>query len=233
TDLSWYLLQMLKEEVETQQAKAGSIIVADVETGEIKAAVDYPTLDPNDYQATDSEYLGAPSLTRSFEPGSTFKAITAATVLDQGAATPLTQITASGHEQFPNGAVVGDSFSHPSYNYTLAGALIDSSNVALAKLGGLVRDVTRYEYLKKFGVGEKTPIDFSGEPSGVVHDPDTWDNQTHYATTFGQAFTVTMQQFVSAYQTLANGGVREPVHIVDGCTSADGKTTKAELPDAE
>ncbi len=233
TDLSWYLLQMLKEEVETQQAKAGSIMVADVETGEIKAAVDYPTLDPNDYQATDSEYLGAPSLTRSFEPGSTFKAITAATVLDQGAATPLTQITASGHEQFPNGAVVGDSFSHPSYNYTLAGALIDSSNVALSKIGELVSDDTRYEYLKKFGVGEKTPIDFAGEPSGVVHDPDTWDNQTHYATTFGQAFTVTMQQVVSAYQTLANGGVREPVHIVDGCTSADGKTTKAELPDAE
>src|SRR5690606_25340037 len=155
------------------------------------------------------------------------------TVLDQGAATPLTQITASGHEQFPNGAVVGDSFSHPSYNYTLAGARIDSSNVALSKIGELVSDDTRYEYLKKFGDGEKTPDDSAREPAGVVPDPDTWDDPTRYATTFGEAFTVTMRQVVSAYQTLANGGVGEPVHIVDGCTSADGKTTKAELPDAE
>ena len=234
TDLSWYLLQMLKEEVEAQNAQAGSIMVADVKTGEIKAAVDYPTLDPNDPGATDADERGAKALTRSFEPGSTFKAITAATVLDQGAATPLTQINASGHEQFPNGAVVGDSFSHPEYAYTVAGALIDSSNVALSKIGELVSDETRHDYLEKFGVGQKSPIDFgSAEPSGVLHPTSEWDNQTHYATTFGQAFTVTMQQVVSAYQTIANGGVREPVHIVDGCEHPDGTTTAPDLPDAE
>ncbi|MGO1235484.1 MAG: peptidoglycan D,D-transpeptidase FtsI family protein [Microbacterium gubbeenense] len=234
TDLSWYLLQMLKEEVETQNAQAGSIMVADVKTGEIKAAVDYPTLDPNTPGETDADNRGAKALTRSFEPGSTFKAITAATVLDQGAATPLTEIKASGYEQFPNGAVVGDSFMHPEYRYTVAGALIDSSNVALSKIGELVPDQTRYDYLEKFGVGQKSPIDFgNAEPSGVLHPVSEWDNQTHYATTFGQAFTVTMQQVVSAYQTLANGGVREPVHIVDSCENADGTTTTADLPASE
>ncbi|MGO2597744.1 peptidoglycan D,D-transpeptidase FtsI family protein, partial [Microbacterium gubbeenense] len=160
TDLSWYLLQMLKEEVETQNAQAGSIMVADVKTGEIKAAVDYPTLDPNTPGETDADNRGAKALTRSFEPGSTFKAITAATVLDQGAATPLTEIRASGYEQFPNGAAVGDSFMHPEYRYTVTGALIDSSNVALSKIGELVPDQTRYDYLEKFGVGQKSPIDF-------------------------------------------------------------------------
>ncbi|HJB62402.1 MAG TPA: penicillin-binding protein 2 [Candidatus Microbacterium pullistercoris] len=231
TDLSWYLLQMLKEEVEAQKAKAGSIMVVDVETGEVKSAVDYPTLDPNEPGAADKDDRGANVLTMSYEPGSTFKAITAATLLDQGAVTPLTEVRASGYEQFPNGAAVGDSFDHEEYRYTVAGALIDSSNVALSKLGALVSDETRHDYLQKFGIGQKTSINFAGEPSGVLHPADQWDNQTHYATTFGHGFTVTMPQVVSAFQTLANGGVRTPLHIVDGCTDTDGGTTKPDLPD--
>lgn len=233
TDLSWYLQQMLKEEVEAQQAKAGSIMVVEIATGEVKAAVDYPTLDPNDPSAVDEEYRGAKVFTRSFEPGSTFKAITAATVLDQGAATPLTEVVASGYEQFPNGAVVGDSFDHPTYRYTVNGALVDSSNVALSKIGTLVPDETRHDYLERFGVGTPTPIGFTGEQSGVLHPVDEWDNQSRYATTFGQAFTVTMPQVVSAYQTLANDGVRKPLHIVDNCTGADGEVTEPDLPDDE
>src|SRR5699024_12418420 len=117
--------------------------------------------------------------------------------------------------------------------YTVAGALIDSSNVALSKLGALVSDETRHDYLQKFGIGEKTPINFAGEPSGVLHPADQWDNQTHYATTFGHGFTVTMPQVVSAFQALANGGVRTPLHIVDGCTDADGGVTTPDLPDEE
>jgi cell division protein FtsI (penicillin-binding protein 3) len=233
SDLSWYLLQMLKEEVETQKAQAGSIMVVDVKTGEIKAAVDYPTLDPNDPAASDPEDRGALVLRRQFEPGSTFKAITAATLIDVGAVTPLTEVQASGHEVFPNGAVVGDSFNHPVYNYTVAGALIDSSNVALSKLGELVPDQTRYDYLKKFGVGEGSAIGYTYEPSGVIHTVDQWDNQTHYATSFGQGLAVTMQQVVGAYQAIANGGLKKPLHLVESCTSSDGDVTTPELPDDE
>ncbi|MGI6878440.1 peptidoglycan D,D-transpeptidase FtsI family protein [Microbacterium sp. gxy059] len=233
TDLSWYLLQMLKEEVETQQALAGQIMVAEVATGEVKAAVEYPTVDPNDPSAAEPEDRGSRIFTTPFEPGSTFKALTTATVLDQGAATPLTHVSASGFEEFPNGARVGDSFSHPQYEYTLAGAMVDSSNVALSKIGELVPAQTRQEYLERFGVGTPTPIDFAGEEPGLLHPADTWDNQTYYATTFGQAMLVTMPQVVSAYQTLANGGVRQPLHIVDGCTRADGTVEKEDLPEAE
>ena len=138
-------------------------------------------------------------------------------------------MTASGHEAFPNGAVVGDSFQHAAFNYTLTGALIDSSNVALSKFGELVPDETRYEYLQKFGVGTKTDIGFPGEEPGLIYPPDQWGAQGHYATTFGQAFTTTMPQVVNAYQTLANDGVREPLHIVESCTKPDGTVTKPEL----
>ncbi|GAA4197298.1 penicillin-binding protein 2 [Microbacterium oryzae] len=228
-DLQWYMQQMIAEETQNQQAQAGAVMVVEVATGAVRAAAEYPTVDPNDPTAVDADDRGSRIFSRTFEPGSTFKAVTAATLLDQGAATPYTSVTASGHEAFPNGAVVGDSFQHAAFNYTLTGALIDSSNVALSKFGELVPDETRYEYLQKFGVGTKTDIGFPGEEPGLIYPPDQWGAQGHYATTFGQAFTTTMPQVVNAYQTLANDGVREPLHIVESCTKPDGTVTKPEL----
>ncbi|MGW9112948.1 peptidoglycan D,D-transpeptidase FtsI family protein [Microbacterium sp. NPDC055683] len=233
SDLQWYMQQMIAEEVGIQGARAGAVMVVEVATGAVRAAAEYPTVDPNDPGATEEADRGSRIFSTTFEPGSTFKAITAATLLDQGAATPETSVTASSHETFPNGAVVGDAFVHPAYNYTLTGALIDSSNVALSKFGELVSDETRYEYLQRFGVGTATDIGFPGEESGLIYPADQWDGQTHYATTFGQAFTTTMPQVVNAYQTLANGGVREPLHIVESCTAADGTVTEPELSDPE
>ena len=230
-DLQWYMQQMIAEEVSNQKAQAGAVMVVEVATGAVRAAAEYPTVDPNDPAATESDDRGSRIFSNTFEPGSTFKAITAATLLDQGAATPATSVTASSQETFPNGASVGDSFSHPAYNYTLTGALIDSSNVALSKFGELVTDETRAEYLQKFGVGTATDIGFPGEESGGMIPVEQWDNQTHYATTFGQAIETTMPQVVNAYQTLANGGVREPLHLVESCTAADGAVTEPELSD--
>lgn len=233
SDLSWYLLQMIKEQVEAQQAQYGSVTVVEVDTGEIKAAVEYPTLDPNDPGETDAEDRGSRIFRTTFEPGSTFKAITTATVLDQGAATPLTHVSAAGYEEFPNGARIGDSFDHPRYDYTVAGAMIDSSNVALAKIGEMVSPEVRHDYLERFGVGTPTPVGFNGEEPGVLHPTSAWDNQTYYTTTFGQAFTVTVPQVVSAYQTLANGGVRTPLRLVDSCTTSDGERIEPDLPESE
>jgi cell division protein FtsI (penicillin-binding protein 3) len=138
-------------------------------------------------------------------------------------------VTAKGREQFPNGANIGDSFGHPLYHYTLAGALIDSSNVALSKFGSKVSPQTRYDYLKKFGVGTPTAVGFPEEVSGGVRDPKTWDNQTLYTTTFGQAYTVTPIQVASAYQTLANGGEHIDLSLVESCTDRNGVEHKTEV----
>jgi len=232
-DLQWYMQQMIAEETQNQGAQSGAVMVVEVATGAVRAAAEYPTVDPNDFGASKEDDRYSRIFSRTFEPGSTFKAITAATLLDQGAVTPSSSVTASGFETFPNGARVGDSFSHGTFNYTLTGALIDSSNVALSKFGELVPDETRYEYLQKFGVGTPTDIGFPGEESGLIYPPDQWGPQGHYATTFGQAFTTTMPQVVNAYQTIANGGVREPLHIVESCTTADGEVEKPELSDPE
>lgn len=233
SELNWYLQQMIAEETQKQGAKAGTVTVVEVKTGAIRAAAEYPSVDPNDPGASNAADRGSRIFSTSFEPGSTFKAITAAAVMEHGGATPLTTVNASSHEEFPNGAVINDAFSHPAYDYTLAGALIDSSNVALSKFGDMVSDQQRYDELVKFGVGSKTAIDFPGEASGIIHPVKDWDNQSHYTTTFGQYYTVTAPQVASAYQAIANGGVKIPLSLVESCTSADGTVTEVPKPKPE
>jgi Cell division protein FtsI/penicillin-binding protein 2 len=131
---------------------------------------------------------------------------------------------------FPNGAVIKDSDQHATETLTLTGGLVRSSNVAMSKFGELVDPQTRYEYLRKFGVGEKTGLNWSGEPeTGFGLKPEDWDAQTYYTTTFGQAFTVTATQVASVYQTIANGGVRMPAQLVESCTKADGTVVKPKV----
>ncbi|MEJ1086785.1 penicillin-binding protein 2 [Microbacterium sp. Mu-80] len=233
SDLNWYLQQMIAEEAKKQGAKAGSVTVVEVATGKIRAMAEYPTVDPNDIDSVPQKYWMSQIFADAYEPGSTFKPITAASVLEEGAATPLSTVTAPSREVFPNGAVVNDPFSHPVYQYTFAGALIDSSNVSLSKFGTRIPPQARYDYLKAFGVGEPTGVGFPAEQQGVVHDPATWDNQTLYTTTFGQAFTVTPAQIAGAYQALANDGEKIPLSLVESCTAADGTVTKAATPDGE
>ncbi|MEV7621078.1 penicillin-binding protein 2 [Microbacterium sp. NPDC089321] len=233
SDLNWYLQQMIAEEAKKQGAKAGSVTVVDVKTGKIRAMAEYPSLDPNDVNSVDDDYWRSQIFSYWFEPGSTFKPITAASVINEGAATPLTSVTAPDHKKFANGAVVNDPFKHPTYQYTFAGALIDSSNVSLSQFGTMISPEKRYDYLKRFGVGEKTAVGFPEELTGLIRDPKTWGSQDLYTTTFGQAFTVTPAQIAGAYQALANGGEKLDLSVIESCTTGDGTVIKPDPPKSE
>ncbi|MGO2746033.1 peptidoglycan D,D-transpeptidase FtsI family protein [Microbacterium sp.] len=232
SDLQWYLQQMISEETQRMAATSGTVTVVEVKTGKIRAAAEWPSLDPNDLNASSPEDWGTRVFGAWFEPGSTFKAITAAAVLDAGAADMNTTVSANDHEEFSNGAVVNDPFRHDTYQYKLAGALIDSSNVALSKFGTLIDAQTRYEYIKKFGFGSET-IGFPRENPGLVHPADQWDGQTLYTTTFGQALTVTAPQVAGAYQAIANGGEKIDLSLIESCTRGDGTVVTPDAPEHE
>ncbi|MGW8483417.1 peptidoglycan D,D-transpeptidase FtsI family protein [Microbacterium sp. NPDC055903] len=231
SDLNWYLQQMIAEEAQKQGAASATATVVEVKTGKIRAAAEWPAVDPNDIDATNMTYWTSQIFSAQFEPGSTFKAITAATVIDQGAANWSTGVSAESRETFSNGAVINDPFPHPRYDYTLAGALIDSSNVALSKYGTLVSPETRYDYLDAFGVGHKTGIGIVGETAGTLHPASEWDNQSLYTTTFGQHFTISAAQLASAYQTLANDGERIDLSLIESCTQSDGTVVDQAEPE--
>lgn len=229
SDLNWYLQQMIAEEAQKQGAKGGTVTVVEVKTGKIRAAAEWPAMDPNDLDSSTPETRYSQIFHKDFEPGSTFKAITAAAAIEGAGLTPLSTVTASSREKFPNGAVINDSFTHPAFNYTLAGGLIDSSNVALSKFGTMVSPEVRYDYLQRFGVGEKT-LGFPSEVGGILHPVSEWDNQSLYTTTFGQYFTVTAPQLAGAYQAIANGGEKIDLSLVESCTGADGSVATPEAP---
>ncbi|HPT96107.1 MAG TPA: penicillin-binding protein 2 [Microbacteriaceae bacterium] len=232
-DLQWYLQQLIAEETQNMRAISGTVTVVEVETGKIRAAAEYPTVDPNNVDGAHPDDRSSRIFRHQFEPGSTFKAVTAASIMDGGSATPLSTVNAPSSFKFPNGAKVNDAMGHAPLNYTLAGALIDSSNVALSMFGDMVEPAVRYDYMQRFGVGAPTAVGFPGEASGTLHDVAKWDNQSRYATTFGQAFTVTAPQVAGAYQAIANGGLKMPLRLVESCTRPDGTVVEPDLPKPE
>lgn len=230
-DLQWYMQQLIAEQTQNFQALSGTITVVEVATGKIRAAAEYPTVDPNNVLATDENDRGSRVFSGTFEPGSTFKAITAATVIDAGGLTPMSTETAQSREHFANGATIQDAVWHEEQRFTLNGALVDSSNVAISKFADTVSAQTRHDYLAAFGVGQPTAVGFPGEESGVLHPVEDWDYQSHYTTAFGQYLTATAPQVASVYQTIANDGVKMPLSLVESCTTPDGTVITPDLPE--
>lgn len=231
SDLQWFVQQVLAEQAIATGAAWGNVVVQEVKTGKLVAVADYPSVDPNNVNGTpDADDRGSRAFTSPFEPGSTYKALTTASVLDAGAATPLSRVVAPYRYLPPNGANVNDSSNHADLNLTLTGVMIESSNTGMSKFGELISDQQRYDYMKKFGVGSASESGFLAEESGTLRPYEDWDNQTKYATMFGQGLTTTAIQVSSIYQTLANNGVRMPVQLVAGCRHADG--TMTDVPEA-
>ena len=228
-DLQWYMQQLIAEESARYGAEWGGIIVMEVATGKIRAMAETPTVDPNDPSASEPEDRGSRLLRFSYEPGSTFKPVTAATAIEAGVATPTSTVTVPDRMVFGNGAVVNDSEKHATEQLTLTGGLVTSSNVAMSQFGELVDREVRHEYLERFGAGQPSGLGWRGEPATTLRPASEWDNQTLYATTFGQAFTVTATQVAGAYQTFANGGVRMAPTLIEGCEHADGTVEAPEV----
>ncbi len=235
-DLQWYVQQTLGERVLELGADWGTAWVVRVKDGHVMAAADYPTLDPNDIDnaprdANGNMILGSRSFAIPYEPGSTFKAMSVAMLLDAGVVTPTTQITAPGIFRTPTGQTLHDAWAHGDLRYTMAGVLVYSSNTGISTVADRLSASQRYEYMRAFGLGEKTEVDFVGESAGLLRPGEQWDGLTTYNVMFGQGVAATSAQVASIYQTIANGGVRMPLTLVTGCENSDG--TISETPVAE
>jgi cell division protein FtsI (penicillin-binding protein 3) len=231
-DLQYEVQQAINKQVESSNAEWGLTTVLDVKTGELLAVAEDHSVDPNNVDGVSSDYREARSFTYPYEPGSTFKTLTAAALIDQGAATIATQNYTPFRWDPEPGVTFADSTPHADMPWTLAGIIVESSNVGISMLGSRLDEQTRYDYLKKFGIGEETHAGMPLESAGMFTDASEWDRQTNYNTMFGQGLSSTIIQTASAYQAIANGGVRLPPVLVKSCTAADGKVTetKPEAP---
>lgn len=225
-DLNWQAQQAIDKQVKKVSAEWGYIVVMNAKTGELVAVAEDGSVDPNDVDASDGDKREARSFTSPYEPGSTFKTLTAAALVNEGKATPTSENLTPDHLEPEEGVRFNDSFTHGEMPWTLTGILTQSSNVGISMLGSRLPEQTRYEYLKKFGIGQSTAAGMPLEDSGMLAKAGDWDRQTSYNTMFGQGLSSTIVQTAGAYQALANSGVRVPPTIVESCTSSSGKVTK-------
>jgi cell division protein FtsI (penicillin-binding protein 3) len=227
SDLQWFAQQAIAEQATAIGAQSATAIVLRVKDNHIMAAADWPSVDPNNVNLTPIHNLQSLAFSDQYEPGSTFKAMSAAMLIDTGTATPLTQATVPNYWKTPEGGFVRDAEAHPVEHLTLTGVLEQSSNIGISMIGSKLAPQIRYDYMKKFGLDARTAVDFQGEATGSLHDWQNWDAQTKYNVLYGQGVAATAFQVASIYSTLANGGVRLPLTLVEGCTHADGTVTGA------
>lgn len=232
-DLEWFAQQALAEQGTAIGAQWATAMVVEIGTGKIRAAADWPSVDPNDLNSASADDAGARSFTAPFEPGSIIKPATVASLLDAGKLTPSTQFVVPSGYTIPGvGFTIRDSVGHGELHYTTAGILVNSSNIGIAQMTELLPLEQRIDYLKKFGFGTETSgADFLGEDDGLVRSVSQSDSITSITQQFGQGMTATSAQLVSMYQTLGNGGVRVPLTLVEGCEQADGTWT--DVPDPQ
>ena len=168
-----------------------------------------------------------------YEPGSTFKLITLASALDSGAVTLNDSFYCGGQEKFTGREQILNCWKSAGHGaQTTAQALGNSCNIAFGHIGLRMGGDTFYDYLKSFGIMEKTGVDLPGEASGLfyerkyLNDPANYGSSYLITSSFGQSFRITPMQLVRAVAAIVNGGyVLEP-YIVSEVVDADGNTVE-------
>ena len=222
----------LKDGVATYNATSASAVVVDPYTGEILAMASYPTFDPNSKTQGIGRVAKNEIVSMSYEPGSTFKVVTAAAALENNVVDPERVFPNEGKSWSwnPKSKPIRDSHSYGDMNMTQA--MVQSSNIVFAKIANEVGADKLYRMARNFGLGMKTSENFYGEESGKLYQPYelTRDDRTLKTMGYGHALLVTPMQMVMVYSTIANGGkLMEPM-IVKEWRDADGNLVEKNEP---
>ena len=231
SDLQWYVLQQLAEHGSRLGAAYGSAVVVRAKDGHILAAADWPTFDANDFANSPTQYTGARVFSSPYEPGSIMKAVGIAMLIDGGYTYAEDRVVAPGFFRVDSETYIKNYSVADDRQLTTAGVLHTSSNTGISVLSGRMAKAEATQYLKKFGFGTATAVDFLGESNGLLQPTSNVDVVTRYNQFFGQGISVTAAQMAGAYQILANDGLAMPLRLVEGCTSIDGDFVPA--PSAE
>ncbi len=229
--LQYLAYRELKAVVRAHDAKGGTLVMLDVDTGEVLAMVNQGSYNPNDRRQLDPGNLRNKAITDLFEPGSTMKPVTAAAALESGKFTPETQVdTSPGFLRFGR-YTIRDTSNYKVLN--LNGIISKSSNVGMAKVAGeLGGDIVRDMFFR-VGMGQATGIGFPGEAVGVLPAPPRWRPVEVAALSYGYGMSVNALQLAQAYMVLANGGIRYPLSLMKRSEPPQGQRVLSEDVTAE
>ena len=204
-------------------AGSGWCIVMDSRTGAVLAMASLPDFDPLTFgRASDSAKLNR-AVAFNYEPGSVMKVITVASAIDAGFTTP-NRVYRTNRDDPNYYRLPGDPGHVWDPTMTIKDAIVHSSNIVIGKLGYDFGPKRLFAYMRKFGFGEKTGIELPGEQFGILPDPNKkmWDKASQSRAGIGQYASVTAIQLCSAYQSIANDGMRMKPYIVDRVVASNG-----------
>jgi len=218
--IQYLAYRTLKSAIQSYNAESGSIVVLDVQTGEVLAMVNQPTYNPNDRSQFSAERYRNRAITDIFEPGSSIKPLVVAAALESGDFRPSSIVdTAPGY------VTVGTKRIEDSRNLgrvSLTTILARSSNVGITKLAMSLQPDQLWQTMTRFGLGSLTSSSFPGESAGLLTHYSHWRPISQATLAYGYGISVTPLQLAQAYATLGSGGRMFPVSLVALDQPTDG-----------
>jgi cell division protein FtsI (penicillin-binding protein 3) len=210
-------------------AEWGSAIIMRPRTGEILAMANLPDYDLNNYSESAPEERRNRAVVDNYEPGSAFKVVTAAAALEEKVVTPRTVFSVPDQIQVVD-RVIHDSHYHPIENMTVSQIIEQSSNVGTVKLALELGADRLDKWIRRFGFGSETGLDFPGEAEGLVLDREDWWGTSIGTIPLGQGIAVTPLQLLMAYSAIANDGIWVEPKLVHATVDEDGGVARAPQP---
>lgn len=226
-DLQFVAEHELAQGIAETGARDGSAVLFDPETGQVLALASHPSFDPNHYASFPPQAWRNRAIADAFEPGSVFKVITGASVINDGVAAP-TDLIDCGQGSIQIGNFLMHDAEHERFGVIpLAEVIAKSSNVGIIRVGLRLGPERLYAGAKAFGIGEPTGIDLPGENSGILREVSRWSSLSNAAISIGQEVAVTPIQLAVALSSIANGGYRVAPRILLSSIDAAGNQTVA------
>lgn len=227
--LQYLATRELRNAIVENEAKAGSMVIMDVKTGEVLAMVNSPTYNPNNRRTMVPAAMRNRAIIDVFEPGSTMKPISMTAALDSGRWKPTDKV-----EVYPGTLQIGkytirDVTKTEGPVLDLTGILINSSNVGMSKVAFDVGGEAIFQAMQRVGLGQYTGLGFPGERVGNLPNYREWRKAETATLSYGYGLSVTALQLVHAYAAIANNGRIVPLTILK---SDNPPTSSQAIPEA-
>ena len=211
----------LRKGVQHYGAASGTGIIMDPNTGEVLALANIDDFNPNEYWKYNDFQRRNRAITDTYEPGSTFKSFTIASLIDQKLCRLNEKLNLENGKYRYQSVNIRDT--HPFNSLNVVKIFEQSSNIGIAKLVQRIDDEKYFKYLRGFGFGNSTSITLNGEAAGRLRKPNEWSKISKAYLSFGYEISVTPLQLAAAYCALVNGGVLYEPQLVQRQVSQNGE----------
>ena len=210
--VQFFAYQQIRDAVAEHKAKAGSVVVLDVQTGEVLALANFPSYDPGERGRRGGEQLRNRALTDIFEPGSTMKPLVMALALETGRVKPETVLTTAPGSVVVSGIPIKDA--HPHGSLSAREVIQKSSNIGIVRVAMMMQPHELWDLYSAVGYGQKPQINFPGAVTGRLRPFKTWRPIEQATMAYGYGLSASLLQMAHAYTSFARDGEVIPVSML-------------------